>query len=153
MKAWLKLFLFCVPVLIAVLVLEGQEGPLSPGSGNTVAKPKKKPADDSSANPSSNAPAETEQPKIPSVYNKKNAETNIENPSFRVESNVVTVDVSVLDNNSHFIPNIPKDRFRIMEDGIPQKITNFSLGEAPITITMVIEFSNLFQSYYGPGWF
>lgn len=155
MKAWLKLFLFCIPALIAALVLEGQDGPLNPGS-QTVAKPRKKAADDpnSSTTPTTAAPADTtEQPKIPSVFNKKNAETTLEGPSFKVESNVVNIDVSVLDNNNHFIPNIPRGNFRIMEDGVPQKITNFGLGEAPVTITMVIEFSNLFQSYYGPGWF
>jgi Ca-activated chloride channel family protein len=147
MKVWLKLFLFCIPALIVAVFLEGQEGPVNSGS-QTVAKPRKKPADDSAT-----PPAETEQPKIPSVFNKKNAETTLEGPSFHVESNVVTIDVAVLDNKGSFIPNIPKGNFRIMEDGVPQKLTNFSLGEAPITISMVVEFSNLFQSYYGPGWF
>src|SRR5579871_6031329 len=146
MKVWLKLFLLCIPAIIVAVALEGQEGPINPGS-QTVGKPRKKPADDSST------PAESEQPKIPSVYNKKNAETALEGPSFHVESNVVTVDVSVLDNHGVFIPKIPQGNFRIMEDGVPQKVTNFSMGEAPITIAMVIEFSNLFQSYYGSGWF
>src|SRR5690348_5094780 len=40
-----------------------------------------------------------------------------------------------------------------MEDGVPQKVTNFSMGEAPITIAIVVEISNLFQGYYGHGWF
>jgi Ca-activated chloride channel homolog len=145
MKAWLRLSILCIPVLIFGVILEGQDGPINPGS-NTVSKPRKKAADDSNTR-------ETEQPKIPSVYNKKNAETNLEGPSFHVESNVVTVDVSVLDNKGRFIPNIPKGNFRIMEDGVPQKLTNFNLGEAPITIAMVVEFSNLFQSYYGSGWY
>lgn len=144
MKSWLKLSLMCVPALLVAVAIEAQEGPINQGS-QTVGK-KKKSSDNS-------APAEQEQPKIPSQYNKKNAETALEGPSFHVESNVVTVDVSVLDNKGHFIPNIPKGNFRIMEDGVPQKITNFSMGEAPITIAMVIEFSNLFQSYYGSGWF
>ncbi len=147
MKAWLKLLLFCVPALIVALVLEGQDGPINPGS-QTVAKPRKKAADDSTT-----TPTDSEQPKIPSKYNKKNAETTLEGPSFHVESNVVTVDVSVLDNKGSFIPNIPKGNFRIMEDGVPQKLTNFSMGEAPITISMVIEFSAKFQQYYSAGWF
>jgi Ca-activated chloride channel homolog len=146
MKTWLR-YLLCVPALIITVAIEGQEGPINQGS-QTVAKPRKKPADDSTT-----PPADADQPKIPSVYNKKNAETNLEGPSFHVESNVVTVDVSVLDNKGRFIPNIPKGNFRIMEDGVPQKLTNFSMGEAPITISMVVEFSNLFQSYYGSGWF
>ena len=147
MKASLKLFLLCIPVLIVTIVLEGQDGPINPGS-QTVAKPRKPPTDDSAT-----PPADSTQPKIPSVFNKKNAETNLEGPSFHVESNVVTVDVAVLDNKGRFIPNIPKGNFRIMEDGVPQKLTNFSMGEAPITISMVIEFSGKFQQYYSGGWF
>ena len=146
MKPWLKLLLFCLPALIVALLVEGQDGPINPGS-QTVAKPRKPPTDDSST-----PPAATDQPKIPSAYDKRNAETNLGGPSFHVESNVVTVDVSVLDNKGVFIPNIPKGNFRIMEDGVPQKLTNFSLGEAPITISMVIEFSAKFQQYYSAGW-
>src|SRR3984957_14338056 len=149
MKTWLKLLLFLIPVLIVALVLEGQEGPINPGS-QTVAKPRKAPTNDSATTPPD---SDSAQPKIPSVFNKKNAESTLEGPAFHVESNVVTVDVSVLDNKGRFIPKIPKDRFRIMEDGVPQKLTNFSLGEAPITISMVIEFSGKFQQYYSGGWF
>jgi Ca-activated chloride channel family protein len=152
MKAWLKLFSPYIPtlavaVIFGVVYLEGQDGPATQG-GQTVAKPRKKPADDSST-----PPAESDQPKIPSAYNKKNAETTLEGPSFHVESNVVTIDVSVLDNKDSFIPNIPRGNFRIMEDGVPQKISNFSMGDAPITIALVIEFSNKFQQYYSAGWF
>lgn len=152
MKAWLKLFSPYVPtlavaVIFGVVYLEGQDGPATQG-GQTVAKPRKKPADDSST-----PPADTDQPKIPSAYSKKNAESTLEGPSFHVESNVVTIDVSVLDNRNSFIPNIPRGNFRIMEDGVPQKITNFSMGDAPVTIAMVIEFSNKFQQYYSAGWF
>ena len=146
MKTWLKLLLLCVPAVIVAVVVEGQDGPINPGS-QTVAKPRKPPTDDSATTPGS-----TNQPAIPSVYNKKNAETTLEGPSFHVESNVVTVDVAVLDNKGRFIPKIPKGAFRVMEDGVPQKLTNFSLGEAPITLSMVIEFSAKFQQYYSAGW-
>src|SRR5271170_3120460 len=147
MKPWLKLLLFCIPALIVALVVEGQDGPINPGS-TTVAKPRKTPTDDSST-----PPTDSQQAPIPSVYDKKKAETKLEGPSFHVESNVVTVDVAVLDNKGRFIPNIPKGNFRIMEDGVPQKLANFSMGEAPITISMVIEFSGKFQQYYSGGWF
>jgi VWFA-related protein len=70
-----------------------------------------------------------------------------------VESNVVTVDVAVVDNKGRFIPKIPKGNFRVMEDGVPQKVTNFALAEAPITISLVIEFSARFQNMYTAGWY
>ncbi len=65
----------------------------------------------------------------------------------------MTVDVAVLDNKGHFIPKIPRGNFRISEDTVPQKVTGFNVGEAPMTVAMVIEFSARFQQVYGSGWF
>jgi len=62
--------------------------------------------------------------------------------------------VAVVDNKGKFIPDIPKTDFRVLEDNVPQKISSFNLnGEAPMTIAMVIEFSNLYQRYYSQGWY
>ena len=52
------------------------------------------------------------------------------------------------DAKGHFIPKIGKEYFRVSEDNVPQKINSFSIGEAPMTIAMVVEFSNRFQSFY-----
>ena len=100
------------------------------------------------------AAAEAEQPKIPSRFGKsKEGTTPAEGPTFRSDAVTVTVDTAVVDNKGHFIPNIPKPYFRILEDGVPQTVTGFSLGEAPMTIALVIEFSNAFQQFYSWGWF
>jgi Ca-activated chloride channel family protein len=106
----------------------------------TVAKPKTKPAD---------APAD--QPSIPSEFKKK-PDVNADNPTFRSDSTTVSVEVAVLDDHGHFIPKIPRERFRVSEDGVPQKISSFGLGEAPMTICMLIEFSGRFQRYWSSGW-
>ena len=50
------------------------------------------------------------------------------------------------------IPKIPQERFRILEDNTPQKITGFNVGEAPMTICLVIEFSNKVQRLYTRNW-
>lgn len=63
------------------------------------------------------------------------------------------MDVAVLDNKGHFIPNIPKGNFRIIEDNVPQTVNNFSMGQAPMTLALVVEFSNSFQRMYGNGWY
>lgn len=63
------------------------------------------------------------------------------------------MDVAVVDNKGHFIPNIPKANFRILEDNVPQRISNFSMGEAPLTVCMVIEFSNRFQQFWSEPWY
>jgi VWFA-related protein len=113
--------------------------------GETVAKPRKKDAGDTS---------DSDQPKIPSkLSNKNKSELPEGSPSFKVETNVVNVDVAVLDNKGHFIPGIPKGNFRVVEDNVPQQIRNFSMGEAPMTVCMVIEFSNRFQQYWTSSWY
>jgi VWFA-related protein len=59
----------------------------------------------------------------------------------------------VLDNRGAFIPKIPAGNFRILEDNVPQKITSVTMAEAPMTVAMVIEFSNLYQQYWSSGWY
>lgn len=114
-------------------------------SSETVARPKRK----------DGAPAVDEDlPKIPSkLGGKRDPNAPIEGPSFKSEATTVNVDVAVLDNKGNFIPKIPKGNFRVLEDNAPQQITGFSLGEAPMTVCMVIEFSNMFQSFYTRGWY
>lgn len=121
-----------------------QQGPKKEGS-ETVARPRKK---DAGA-----APAEAEQPKIPSKLKKEKGELPEGLPTFRSDTLTVNVDVAVLNNRGQFIPGIPKGNFRILEDGTPQQIAGFNMGEAPMTVCLVIEFSNLFQQYWGETWY
>jgi Ca-activated chloride channel homolog len=124
-----------------------QQGPTREGS-DTVAKPRKK--DGTTTTPDA---TETQQPKIPSKYGKKEDKMPV-GPTFRSEATTVTVDVSVLDKNGHFIPGIAKEKFRILEDNVPQSVTKFEVGnEAPMTVAMVIEFSNRFQQFYSEPWY
>jgi len=123
------------------LHLNAQQGPNKEGS-DTVAKPRKK----------DGQPAEADLPKIPSKFGKKEDRLP-EGPSFKSDVTAVTVDVAVLDKNGRFIPNIPRGNFRILEDNVPQTVSNFSIGEAPMTVCMVIEFSNRYQSYYTESWY
>ncbi len=150
-----------------------QQGPGS-DSSETVARPRKKnpPADTatdpatiepSESTPATSRPATTDpsndepavdEPKIPSKFNKKGKEVPADTPTFSSDVNTVELDVAVLDNKGHFLPSIPKDRFRILEDNVPQKVASFNVNsDAPMTIAMVIEFSNLFQQYYSQGWY
>ena len=127
--------------------LGAQQGPNS-DSSTTVARPRKP-----GANGSAPAP-EPNQAKIPSKFGKpKDSDLPKGVPTFRSDAITVTVDTAVLDNKGHFIPNIPKQNFRILEDGVPQQVAGFSLGEAPMTICLLVEFSNRFQSFYSYAWF
>jgi len=126
--------------------LRAQQGPTREGS-ETVAKPRKK----SDTGPGA---AAGEQEKIPSKFERKKGPAEAEGAAtFRSDVTTVSVDVAVLDNKGRFIPGIPKSNFRVLEDNVPQTITEFSTGEAPMTVAMVIEFSNLWQSYYTETWY
>ena len=141
------------------MIALAQQGPKS-GSSETVARPRNKKgdqqpqlADDPAAadKPRMEAPGETT--KIPTKFGKKD-KTELPQglATFKTDTTTVSVDVSVLDNKGRFIPNIPRGNFRILEDGVPQPITTYAMGEAPMTVCMVIEFSNLFQQYWSYGW-
>jgi VWFA-related protein len=130
--------------LSLALILVAQQGPKTT-NGDTVARPKGKTA---------TPPKEAEAPPLPSVFKRnKDLPPDGAEPVFRVDATTVTLDVAVIDNDGHFIPNIPQGNFRILEDNAPQKISTMSLGEAPMTVCLVIEFSNLFQQFYSEPWY
>ncbi len=123
-------------VLLLGLLLAAQQGPQK-DAGETVARPKKKSEPAMKA-----APPRTKRAPIPADV-----------PTFESSTNLVTVDVAVLDNRGNFIPSIPKDNFLVLEDNVPQKIINFGPSEAPMTVCLVIEFSNLYQQYWSESWY
>lgn len=143
-------------VAMALPFAIAQQGPTS-DSSETVARPKKKkdtadptvaPAD------STTPPAPADEPKIPSKFTKKDKDVPEATATFHSDVTTVQLDVAVLDNKGHFLPGIPREKFRVLEDNVPQQILSFSTNsDAPMTIAMVIEFSNLFQQYYSQGWY
>lgn len=57
-------------------------------------------------------------------------------------TNLVNVDITVLDKDGNPIANLGRKHFKLYDDGVPQAIANFGTAEAPMTICMLIEFSN-----------
>ena len=146
MRASITAFACAAALLVAVAatVAAQDQGPVTNSSG-TVAK--KKPADGTT-------PADGDLPKIPSEYTKKDKLDVGTLQTFKTDVDTVSVDVAVMDKSGRFIPDIPKASFRVLEDNVPQQITGFTAhGEAPMTVAMVVEFSNLFQQYYSRTWF
>ncbi|HEX6123772.1 MAG TPA: VWA domain-containing protein [Pyrinomonadaceae bacterium] len=64
-----------------------------------------------------------------------------ENQVYKVDTNLVTTPVSVLDRNGRFIANLKKKDFKIFEDGVPQAITYFQSSEQPFTVVLMIDTS------------
>ncbi|HSW51408.1 MAG TPA: VWA domain-containing protein [Bryobacteraceae bacterium] len=125
---------------VLLCVVWAQQGPTREGA-ETVARPKPKAAE-----------KEAEAPKIPSEFGRK-PDVPAGAPLFRSDVTAVALDVAVLDNRGRFIPNIPRGNFRVLEDNVPQQVATFEISEAPMTVCLVIEFSNLFQSYWSATWY
>ncbi len=68
---------------------------------------------------------------------------------FFLRSDVQLVNLSVVVQNKKglFIPNLQKGHFRVLEDGVEQKIERMEAAEAPMTVAMVIEFSDLYWQF------
>ena len=62
--------------------------------------------------------------------------------SLKVNVPLVNVDVLVTTKDGQFIPGLKQDNFRILEDGVPQDVTHFSVSKAPITAVLLVEFAS-----------
>lgn len=59
----------------------------------------------------------------------------------RVETNLVTMPVSVLDRDGRFVSGLQQRDFQIMENGVAQKIEYFQSVEQPFTVILMIDVS------------
>ncbi len=62
--------------------------------------------------------------------------------SLKVNVPLVNVDVLVTTKDGQFVPGLKQENFRVMEDGVEQKVTKFSVSEAPITAVLLVEFAS-----------
>ena len=73
----------------------------------------------------------------------------------KIESNIVSVDAVVYNKKTgQIVTGLKKENFAIFEDGVKQNISNFATPEAPITVTLVVEYSKwteVFGSASGRG--
>jgi Ca-activated chloride channel homolog len=145
MKTWI------ISAAAALTLIVGVWAQDNPGtSSETVARPRKPAAADAAPSPDSSSSL----PAIPSKLSPKATKGNEteSDASFKAETNIVNVDVQVIDPHGNPIPGIPRDKFRILEDNVPQTLTQYSVAQAPLTVAMVIEFSARYQAYYSAGW-
>ncbi len=59
----------------------------------------------------------------------------------RVETNLVTIPVSVFDRNGLYIPGLRRNDFKIFDDGVEQEIAYFGTTDQPFTVALVIDVS------------
>lgn len=61
--------------------------------------------------------------------------------TLRIETNLVTIPVSVFDRNGLYIPGLRQNDFKIFEDGVEQEIAYFGTTDKPFTVALVIDVS------------
>lgn len=133
-KTWIRATL--MGILLAAMgvppsatnALAQQEGPQKPPPAQQP-EPPKPPSGQQQGQPS---PAQQKQPEV----------------AITVESNLVNVDAVVTDQDGNILGGLTKENFRILDEGQPQIITNFAPTDAPITIVLLMEYSQL-----GYGWY
>lgn len=64
-----------------------------------------------------------------------------EDDVIRVETNLVTMPVSVLDRDGRFVSGLQQKDFRIFENGVEQKVEYFQSVEQPFTVVLLIDVS------------
>ena len=70
----------------------------------------------------------------------KNA--TVDDEPVMIKTNIVNVDAVVFDKKTRqIITGLKKENFAVFENGVKQEISSFSMPDAPITVTLVIEYS------------
>jgi len=98
------------------------------------------------------APPEPQEPQEPAPPVPKNIQNE---PPIKISTQVVNVDVTVIDKKSGRLYNTLKQKdFTIYEDGVKQEVSNFRSGEGPMTAVLLLENNyrnRRWQGYYNPN--
>ena len=108
-----------------------QSGP-NRGVGETVVVPRQRPSQ----------PSDRQKQRV-----SERANSDAPPVRFRTEVDLVNLSVVVQGQGGNFIPDLKKEQFRILEDGVPQVIQRIEASEAPVTVAMVIEFSSPYWAF------
>lgn len=79
-------------------------------------------------------------PPPPPVAPKKVAD--LPDYSLKVNVPLVNVDVMVTTKDGQFVPGLKEGNFRVLEDGVQQKVSHFAVSQAPITAVLLVEFAS-----------
>jgi VWFA-related protein len=65
----------------------------------------------------------------------------VEGDVIRTDTALVTVPVTVLDRAGRYVPLLRREQFRIMENGVEQKIAYFATTDSPFSVVLLIDTS------------
>jgi len=80
---------------------------------------------------------------------KKPATTEQDVEVLRINTNLVTVPVSVADRQGRFIAGLKESQFHLYENGVEQKIAFFDNAESPFTVALLLDTSDSTRARLG----
>jgi len=78
---------------------------------------------------------------VPSSTSLDDPEEVSEGDVVRIDTNLVTVPVSVLDRDGRFISDLQREQFKVYENGVEQKLAYFESTEKPFTVALLLDTS------------
>ena len=126
---------------VAPLPLRGQQTQAPPPSKPSQQPPAEAGGPQGDIGPMAVPKKKEEPPEPPKPAGPKKIE-GMPDYSIKVDTALVTVPVLVTTKDGQFIPGLKQDNFRVLEDGVPQKVTKFEVSQAPITAVLLVEFAN-----------
>src|SRR5205085_8333395 len=69
------------------------------------------------------------------------AQNSSQRPEFKIHTDVelVLLDVSVKNPGGGYVTGLTKDQFQVYENGVPQKISAFSVMDEPVAVGLVMD--------------
>ena len=69
----------------------------------------------------------------------------VEGDVIRFDTSLVTVPVTVMDRTGRYVPQLRRENFRLLENGVEQKIAYFATNDAPFSVVLVLDTSGSTQ--------
>jgi len=143
--------LLLLPLVTALSLAAQNTPPPSSSKPDTQQSPNKQETPPEAGGPQNDVgpyviPKKKEEPPPPPPEKPKKIE-GMPDYSLKVDVPLVNVDVSVISKDGQFIPGLKQDNFRVLEDGVPQKISTFNQAEAPITAVLLVEYAATNYNY------
>ena len=75
------------------------------------------------------------------TISQNNESNNTQNDEIRIDTDLITVPVTVLDREGRYIANLKKEDFKIFENGIEQEVAFFESAEQQVTVILLLDVS------------
>ncbi len=140
-----KLLVLLIAGLLAFnSIAIGQSRPQKGDTPKSDGKKNQRPA------PKTETELKAEEEKRKQEEEEKNAVVDTE--VLKIKTNIVNVDAVVYNKKTgQIVTGLKKENFAVFENGVKQEITNFATPEAPITVTLVVEFSKWAEMFGSAG--